>query len=44
MRFVTWNVWSVYMAGFFTAAAREFSKYKLDSVVSRGLGGTKGAQ
>jgi len=30
MRFVTWNVRSLYKAGSFTAAARELVRYKLD--------------
>jgi hypothetical protein len=32
MRFGTWNVRSLYRAGSITAAARELSRYKLDSV------------
>jgi exonuclease III len=32
MRFVTWNVRSLYRAGSFTAAARELAIYKLDLV------------
>jgi len=32
MRFGTWNVRSLYMAGSLTAAAREFARYKLDLV------------
>jgi exonuclease III len=32
MRFGTWNVRSLYMAGSLTAAARELVRYKLDLV------------
>jgi len=32
MRFGTWNVRSLYRAGSFTAAAREWARYKLDLV------------
>ena len=32
MRFGTWNVRSLYMAGSTTAEARELAKYKLDLV------------
>jgi len=32
MRFGTWNIWSLYRAGSFTAAAREFAGYKLHVV------------
>jgi exonuclease III len=32
MKFGTWNVRSLYMAGLFTAAARELARYKLDLV------------
>jgi exonuclease III len=32
MRFDTWNVRSLYMAGSLTAAAREIARYKLDLV------------
>jgi hypothetical protein len=32
MRYGTWNVRSLYMAGSLTAAARELAKYKLDLV------------
>ena len=32
MRFGTWNVSSLYRAGSFIAAAREFARYKLDLV------------
>jgi exonuclease III len=32
MRFGTWNVKSVYRAGFLRAVAEEISKYKLDLV------------
>jgi hypothetical protein len=44
MRFVTWDVWSLYRAGSLTAAARELARYKLDLVgvqkVSWEKGGT----
>ena len=32
MRFGTWNVWSLYRAGSFTAAGKELARYKLDLV------------
>jgi len=32
MRFGTWNVRNLYMVGSLTAAAREFARYKLDSL------------
>jgi hypothetical protein len=32
LRFGTWNVRSLYLAGSVTAAARELARYKLDSV------------
>jgi hypothetical protein len=44
MRFGTWNVRSLYRVGSLTEAARELAGYKLDLVVYRRFGGTKGAQ
>ena len=32
MRFGTWNVWSLYKTGSFTAATRELARYTLDLV------------
>jgi len=47
MRFVTWNVRSLYRAGSLTAAARELARYKLDLVGVQGVrwdnGGTVSA-
>jgi hypothetical protein len=46
MRFVTWNVRSLYRAGSLRAVADEISKYKLDLVVVQvrwGGGGTEPA-
>ena len=42
MRYGTWNVKRVYRAGSHTAADRELDRYKLDLVVSMGLGGKRG--
>jgi hypothetical protein len=32
LRFGTWNVWSLYRAGWFMVAAWELARYKLDLV------------
>ena len=37
MRFVTWNVMSLYVSGSLTAAARELVRYKLDIVGVQGV-------
>jgi len=42
MIFGAWNVRSLCRSGSLTAAARKLAKCKLDVVVSRRLGGTKG--
>jgi hypothetical protein len=41
MRFVMWNVRSLYWAGPFMTVAKEISKYKLDIMVYRMSDGTK---
>ena len=43
MNIGTGNVRSLYRAGSVKAAARELARYKLDVVLCRGSGGTKGA-
>jgi hypothetical protein len=44
MKFGTWNFRSLYRAGSLTAAARKLSRYKLELVVCRSLGGAKETQ
>jgi hypothetical protein len=44
MRFITWNVKSLYGSGSIATAAKELARYKLNLGVYRRLGGAKGAQ
>ena len=44
MKFGTWNMRSLYTTGPLTAAARELSRYKLELVACRRLGGKKGTE